>query len=82
VKFLGKQRPNFQRYQPSAIADVEYLPMNLSLTLKVETNIKLNLINNDKKAMIEEEYLSSPEIHFLLMETVTDKYDMGLKAFK
>ena len=54
--------------------------MVLQLAIKVETNLKLDLIDLNQNSMIEDK--QAKEVHFLQLETVTDRYEIGWKVFK
>ena len=44
------------------------MQMHMSVTMRVETNIKLNLINNDGKSLIDledHEAVTANEVHFI-----------------
>ena len=56
------------------------MTMNLQLLVEIETNVKLNLIDHNGKPMISDP--DEKEVHLVLFETVTDRYDLGLKVFK
>ena len=77
---FGKNRPNFRTYTPSDKTDMGFMTMNLQLLVEIETNVKLNLIDHEGKSMIQEPL--DKEVHLVLFETVTDRYDLGLKVFK
>jgi hypothetical protein len=52
--------------------------------MRVETNLKLNLISHDGKSLIDTKdsfELMRPEIHFLQMESVTNRFPMNFKVF-
>jgi hypothetical protein len=84
--FLSK-KPNFKTYTPTNINPTdggpEYMPMTMQLLLKIETNLKLNLIDNDGHSMISEYGESgSKETHFMLVESITDRYELNWKVIK
>ena len=54
--------------------------MNLQLLVQIETNVKLNLVDNDGKSMVKDE--GSKEIHLVLFESVTDTYVLGWRIIK
>ena len=61
-------RGDYQEYFPARLRWGDSLKLNWHLLIRLETDIKLNLINNDGKSMIditEESKKRSKEIHFV-----------------
>lgn len=84
--FLGS-KPNFKTYTPTIInpndGGPDYMPMTMQLLLKIESKIKLNLIDNDGKSMISEYGESdTKETHFMLVESITDRYELNWRVIK
>ena len=48
--------------------------------VEVETNVKLNLIDNNGRSMVTNK--EEKETHLVLFETVTDTYDLSWRIFK
>ena len=58
------------------------LEMNLQLLVRYETSLKLNLIDSKGEPMIKESEKRDREVHFLLLECTTDKYELNWNIFK
>ena len=50
--------------------------------LKIETKLKLNIINEDGSALYSEDQKDDKEIHYMYVESVSDTYEVGLGVFK
>lgn len=76
------RKPNFKTFTPTNVdaKAPDYLPMTMQLLLKVESKLKLNLIDNDGNSMISDP--DSKETHFMLVESVTDRYELNWKVIK
>ena len=83
--FLSK-KPNFKTYTPTVINPNEggptYLPMTMQLSLKIETKLKLNLIDNDGNSMISKNDIDTKETHFMVVESITDRYELNWRVLK
>ena len=84
--FLSK-KPNFKTYTPTIInpndGGPNYLTMTMQLLLKVDTKLKLNLIDNEGHSMISEYGESNTkETHFMLVESITDRYELNWRVLK
>ena len=55
---------------------------NVQLMLKIETKVKLNIINEDGSALYSEDQKDDKEIHYMYVESVTDTYEVGFGALK
>lgn len=72
---------NFRTYVPSEMTqNQEEMTMNQQLLVKIKTDVKLNLILDDGKAMIADR--DSKETHFVLFESVTQRYTIGWGIFR
>ena len=52
--------------------------------MRVETNVKLNLINNDGKSLIDledDDAVQANEIHYIRMEGIHCEYTVGWQVF-
>ena len=61
-------RGDYQSYFPENIRWGDSLKLNWYLLVRLETDIKLNLINNDGQSMIDvadEEKVKEKEVHFI-----------------
>lgn len=54
--------------------------MVLQLMVKVETNLKLDIIDLEGNSMIQDK--DAKEVHFIQLEAVTDRYEVSWKVFK
>ena len=54
--------------------------MNMQILLKVETKLKLNLIDHNGDSMILD--ADSKETHFMLLESTTDRYELSWRVLK
>lgn len=52
-------------YIPYELAWGEYLPLNLQFKVRLETNIKLQVIDIDGNKLIPDDKLKDPEVHFV-----------------
>ena len=79
--FMNK--PNFKSFTPTNtdFPDIpNYLPMTMQVLVKIESKIKLNLIDHEGESMIQDS--ESKEIHFMLLESVTDRYELSWRVLK
>jgi hypothetical protein len=56
----------------------------MTFLLRVETNLKLNAVDFEGHSMIDtsdDMELRKPEVHFLQMESVTNRYPMSISLF-
>jgi hypothetical protein len=60
----------------------DLLPMNVQFKIRLETNIKLQIIDNDGNKLIPDDKLKDPEVHFLQFEATTAQYPISFKFFK
>ena len=72
--------PHLNCYFPMGIGAAQSLsplPMTLQLLLRVETNLKLNIVHTESKEkyLTEEWRLKKNEVHFLLMEGLLGKVE-------
>ncbi len=58
----------------------EKLSLNFELLLRIETNLKLNLIGTDGKSLLTEDDKDEEEVHFLRVESVTGEYEIRLST--
>ena len=62
---LNSNRKNFSAYMPNNIEWGQKLPMNMVFKIRVESNVKLNLYNNEGVPLIKPEQTLEPEVHFM-----------------
>ena len=69
LKFFKKVfRDYYELYMPAEMIDDE-LPANLELLIRVETNLKLNVIDNEGKSVIAKDDVNDDEYHFIRFES-------------
>lgn len=76
-------KPNFTSYTPTNTdyPDIpDYLPMTMQILLRVDSKVKLNLIDHEGQSMIQD--AESKESHFMLLESVTDRYELNWRVIK
>ena len=56
--------------------------MTMQLSLKIETKLKLNLIDNDGNSMISKNDIDTKETHFMVVESITDRYELNWRVLK
>ena len=81
---IKTKRKNYQAYVPAFVSWGDTLKMHMSLTMRVETNVKLNLINNDGKSLIDledDDAVQANEIHYIRMEGIHCEYTVGWQVF-
>ena len=61
-------RDYYELYMPAEMIDDE-LPANLELLIRVETNLKLNVIDNEGKSLIAKDDINDDEYHFIRVES-------------
>lgn len=74
--FARKNVENFEMYMPDTSKMSDYLPLNFELLLRVETNLKLNLIYPDGRSLIAEREVEEDEVHFIKFEGTVTKYEL------
>ena len=67
--------PNFLLYMPSNLMLVKTMSVNLELTIRVESNLKLNLFDRNKQPYLTSD-LEKNEVHFFRMEGVIAEIDI------
>ena len=75
-----RKHENFEMYMPSLKAYGDYLPLNMELLIRVETNLKLNLIDHAGKSLIPESEKEDDEVHFIKLECTLTKYQIDLRT--
>ena len=64
--------PHLKVFMPKNYDDIIHLGINIELLLRIETNLKLNLISQEnKKTLIPQNEIELPEVHFLRIEGQT-----------
>lgn len=58
-------RGSVSTYYPNEQSELESLPLNTMQLLRIESNIKLNVITWQDEALISEEDLVKPEVHYV-----------------
>ena len=78
------RKPNYSIFSPehSYSNGPDYMTLNISFLLKVQSNLKLNIIDLDGNSMIEGDEIKDTEIHFLKLESVIGKYELNMKTLK
>ena len=71
--------PNFLLFMPTDLNMVANMSTNMEYLLRVETNLKLNLINKEtnKRLLTETSQLLEPEVHFLRIEGIMKSINIG-----
>ena len=60
---MSHGRKNLRAFVPENIKWGEQLPMNMQILLRIETNIKLNLFNQEDEGLIQD--LAENEVHYM-----------------
>lgn len=68
-------------FVPENINWGDVLPMNVLMRMRIETNIKLQLIDTSGNPLISKDDEYKPEVHFLQLEAITHEYPISSKAF-
>jgi hypothetical protein len=55
------------------------MPLTFEMLLRVETNLKLNLIDLDGRPLISESEIKDEEVHFVKFESLISNFDITLK---
>ena len=79
------RKPNYSIYSPehSYSDGPNYMTLNIQFLLKIQSNLKLNIIDLDGNSMIQgDEAKKETEIHFLKVESVMGKYELNLKTVR
>ena len=66
---------------PDDVKVGETLTLNIQFVMRIETNLKLNLIDYNGNSMIDlQDYweVRRPEVHFLQMESIVDRQSVSL----
>ena len=58
----------------------DQLTLNFEMLLRIETNLKLNLIDQNGKSLIDDKDKLDEEVHFLRFESVYSTYEIHLKT--
>lgn len=56
-----------------------YFPCNIQLMMRIETNLKLNLINHKDESMLSEKQRNDKEFHFLYIESEILKLEFDFR---
>merc|ERR1712166_685497 len=84
MKGMKKVRPNYQIYclNKSGKEAPDFMSLNIQFLLKIETKLKLNLIDKDQNSMISANDKDDIETHYLQIESVMERFDMGTGVFR
>ena len=80
---MASYRPNYRIYAlgsgppPPNEPVPDFMSLNTQFLLKVETKLKLNLIDKDQNSMVSSEDRGNIETHFVLVEGVMERFSMG-----
>jgi hypothetical protein len=55
------------------------MPLTFEMLLRVETNLKLNLIDLEGRPLIPESEIKDDEVHFVKFESLISNFDITLK---
>ena len=75
-----KNVENFDIYMPDKKSWGDQLTLNFEMLLRIETNLKLNIIDRNGKSLIENNDKLDEEVHFLRFESVYSTYEINLKS--
>ena len=78
---MRANKRNYSVWIPSDINTGEILTLNMKFLMRVETNLKLNLLDFEGNSLIDlndEEAVSCNEVHFLQMESIVERQEMSL----
>ncbi len=67
-------------YMPELKSFGDILPLNFEMLIRVETNLKLNLIDKDGLSLIPSNEIMQDEVHFLRFESVVNEYTISFKT--
>lgn len=81
VKDPANSNSNYGYYRPSnPLLTPEKLTQNIQLLLEVKTRLKLDIVDQDGRALLEmqlgEKAEQQEEVHYVLVENVIDEYQM------
>ena len=63
-------------YMPDIKAYGDKLPLNFEMLVRIETNLKLDLIDREGKSIVSEQDKKEDEVHFIRFESVVSEYDI------
>ena len=73
-----RQISNTTFYMPASPDWNDLLCMNMEFVIRVETNLKLNLIDKSGNRLVQNDL--EKEVHFMRLESVSQKYPISLRA--
>ena len=73
---FAKKQENFDMYMPDIKAYGDKLPLNFEMLVRIETNLKLDLIDREGKSIVSEQDKKEDEVHFIRFESVVSEYDI------
>ena len=80
------KKSNYQIYAPEQAYSKTgpgYMSLNIEFLLKIQTNLKLNVIDLEGNSMIDgKQAVSDTEIHFIKVESILEKYEIKLSIIK
>lgn len=75
-----QKRDNFDMYMPEMKSLGEKLTLNFEMVIRVDTNLKLNMVGRDGKALISPDDFDEEEIHFMRVESVCNEFEISPKT--
>ncbi len=76
--WFRKNVENFDLYMPEVKTLGDHLTLNIEMLLRIETNLKLDLINKNGKSLVTDK--DEEEVHFVKFEAVTASYELQLST--
>ena len=71
---------HFEVYMPEVKSLGDTMSLNFEYLIKVESNLKLNLIDKDGKSLIAQDEKYDEEIHYMRMESVISTYELRIST--
>lgn len=63
-------------------SNIDTIPLSLAMILKVKTNLKLNVVDKDRKGMIDYDDYGDEEVHFIRFESTFKEIEFSFQGFK
>jgi hypothetical protein len=76
--FFRKNVENFDLYMPEVKSLGDHLTLNIEMLLRIETNLKLNLIDRKGKSLLPD--INEEEVHFVKFEAIISTYELQLST--
>ncbi len=74
--WFRKNVENFDVYMPSIKTLGDELTLNFEMLLRIETNLKLNVIDHKGKSFISDQEKFEDEVHFVRLEAICASYEL------